>query len=413
MANWNILAQPLPEPTQFNPLAAVNAYRQGEQDFRVQRKDNALTAAGRSMAAGDTKAAQATLYGAGEFDAGFKIGQHQLQQAQHELEVWQRVGKLAENASPEQWQQTLQMYQRAGVKLPPEYLDPVKGRELARAHAYDAAARLQQGLIRAQTEMARAHAGLFSAQTKIAQEKPAVPPIKLGPGETLVDPRTYTPVMQTPEKAPPGYEPDPQNPGRLRPKPGGPADQVTGEQAARVALLSQAKSLFPELARIYLGDDKTPPVVPDPLDVRRGGVVAGSVQHYGGFGDAAQGYRIVTTGTEAILRALTGAAAPEPEVKRVAEKYMPLPGDNLDTRRKKLKLFEEAIDLMGGLIAKGVSSSDVAEAFKAGNIDALRARVTGQTPTRQPQPARQPQLPQVPGISVAPPAPPPGFEIVK
>ena len=119
-----------------------------------------------------------------------------------------------------------------------------------------------------------------------------------------------------------------------------------------------------------------------------------------------QGYRLVTTGTEAILRALTGAAATESEVKRVAEKYMPLPLDSLQTRQQKLKLFEETVDLMGGLISKGIVGADVQEAFKSGNIDDLRARVS--------------QRPQVPGVTTAPmppvtsrPPPPPGFEYVK
>ena len=169
--NWNILAQPQPEATPFNPLAAIQAHRQGVADYRVDRKDNALLAAGKSMAAGDSKGAQSALYGAGEFDAGFKIQEHQLKQAQHEMDTWQRIGKLAENATPEQWGQTLAMYRRMGINLPAEYLDPTKGQQLAKSHAYDKAALLQQGLIQAQTQLARAHAGLFQAQAATAGQK--------------------------------------------------------------------------------------------------------------------------------------------------------------------------------------------------------------------------------------------------
>ena len=409
--NWNILAQPQPEATPFNPLAAVQARRQGEQDHRVDRKDNALLAAGRSMAAGDSKGAQAALYGAGEFDAGFKIQEHQLKQAQHEMDTWQRVGKLAENATPEQWGQTLAMYRRMGINLPAEYLDPAKGQQLAKAHAYDRAARLQQAVAESQIALNRSHAGLFSAQAELTRQKPPEAPIKLGYGESLYQRGpggTYSQIVQGRPKAPPGFEPDPARPGFMRPIPGGPGDDVKGEQAARVALLTQTRASFPELRRIDLGDDKTPPVVPPPGSgiAGVGGMVSGLAQHHGGFGDAAQGYRLVTTGTEAILRALTGAAATESEVKRVAEKYMPLPLDSLQTRQQKLKLFEETVDLMGGLISKGIVGADVQEAFKSGNIDDLRARVS--------------QRPQVPGVTTAPmppvtsrPPPPPGFEYVK
>lgn len=400
--NWNILAQPQPEPVQFNPLAAIQAHRQGVADFRTDRKDNALIAAGQRMQAGDTKGAQSELYGAGEFDAGFKIGEHQFKQAQHELEVLTRAGRAADLAdTPEKW---AQVHRTLG--LPQQYADFRTGRETARMLAYDKAALLQQELQRSQMALNRSHASLFDAQAAQAREKPAG--IKLGEGETLFAPGTdgkLAPIAQGPAKNPPGFEPDPARPGYLRPKPGGPADDVKGEQAARVALLAQSKAMFPELRRIYLGDDKTPPSVGFP------GVTTtplAAAKHYGGFGDGGQGYRIVTTGTEAILRALTGAAAPEPEVKRVAEKYMPLPLDSKQTRAQKIQLFEEAVDLMGGLIAKGIVGADVQKAFRDGDITALRAQAAGQ------------RNPQVPGtLTTAPPpvtsmpAPPPGFELVK
>lgn len=165
--NYNILAQPLPEPTPFNPLAAIQAHRQGVADFRTDRKDNALMSAGQRMAAGDSKGAQSALYGAGEFDAGFKIQEHQFKQAQHELDVLTRAGRAADLAdTPEKW---AQVHRTLG--LPAQYSDFRSGRETARMLAYDKAALLQQELQRSQMALNRSHASLFDAQAAAAGAK--------------------------------------------------------------------------------------------------------------------------------------------------------------------------------------------------------------------------------------------------
>lgn len=78
--NWNILAQPQPEPVQFNPLAAIQAHRQGVADFRTDRKDNALIAAGQRMSRNDYTGAASELFGVGDFQHGLAVRGIQQQQ---------------------------------------------------------------------------------------------------------------------------------------------------------------------------------------------------------------------------------------------------------------------------------------------------------------------------------------------
>lgn len=54
--------------------------------------------------------------------------------------------------------------------------------------------------------------------------------VSVSPGAAMFDPSTRQPVFQNAPRPPPGYEPDPNNQGQMRPIPGGPADQKFTEK---------------------------------------------------------------------------------------------------------------------------------------------------------------------------------------
>ncbi len=196
----------------------------------------------------------------------------------------------------------------------------------------------------------------------------------LGPDHTLVtttrDPANPTapPKMGVLYKSdgkkdiPAEYVSDPAKPGALKPRPGGPADKITAEQAARVALIMKGVEDMPKIREIYLGskDGKSPPALGGPVDP---GAYA---MHYGGFGNVGEGQRLMASGMEGVLRALTGAAATKEEVAREVQKYLPLPSDSPDTRARKLDLFERNLRSIAEVTGHGVSGSDILARLKGG-----------------------------------------------
>jgi hypothetical protein len=59
------------------------------------------------------------------------------------------------------------------------------------------------------------------------------------------------------------------------------------------------------------------------------------------MGDVGRAQRAVRSKVEAALRLMTGAAAPEQEVKRYIDLYMPSPMDSVETKKQKLRLLDE------------------------------------------------------------------------
>lgn len=221
---------------------------------------------------------------------------------------------------------------------------------------------------KAPTRLEEAHAGLYEAQAAQAREKPS-DVLKLNEGEIAYRPVrkedgtiAYTKIAEGGQKSPSGFEADPNRPGGLKPIAGGPADKITADQAARVALMTNALNDMPKIREIYLGNEKTGKA---PAFSTWTGVAAG--QYYGSLGDVGEAQRLMASGMEGVLRTLTGAAATKEEVARELSKYLPAPMDSIDTRSKKLDLFERNLRSIVEMSAHGMSGSDILDRLKNAN----------------------------------------------
>lgn len=206
--------------------------------------------------------------------------------------------------------------------------------------------------------------------------------VKLGEGEVMGravrDPTAaggmrFVPLATGGQKMPQGYEADPARTGGMRPIAGGPADKITGEQAARVALMAEGLKDIPKLREAFgirvVSDPSAPngrriesmPNARDPAVAPLAPAYdpSGYIQHYAGSGRVGEAQRLMYSAIEGVLRAQTGAAATPEEVKRELAKYLPMPSDSLATRAQKLDLFERNLRAIINLNAHGVSGADL------------------------------------------------------
>ena len=166
---------------------------------------------------------------------------------------------------------------------------------------------------------------------------------KVGPGDKLL---SVTPSVSGlpgggvseiaaggPEKPPAGFDyVNPANPSAgLKPIPGGPATQMTGDVAGRLGLLQAAKPGLAAAKEYFLSDK----------------FKSGAVDATGkAIGQATNSFEIsrqrrsIELAAEAALRVATGATAPPDEVKRYANFYTPSVYDSRETRRQKIEALE-------------------------------------------------------------------------
>ena len=130
--------------------------------------------------------------------------------------------------------------------------------------------------------------------------------------------------IDTGEKLPSGFrwvDPNKRELG-VEPIPGGPATQIPGELAARVGLSGDFLEQAPKLReRIAAGE------VTGLIDVNRA---------QNGLGEQGEIYRQLQSGTDALMRLLTGAGMNETEARQYAERYLPTWRDTADSAATKL-----------------------------------------------------------------------------
>lgn len=130
--------------------------------------------------------------------------------------------------------------------------------------------------------------------------------------------------IDTGEKLPSGFrwkDPNKRELG-VEPIPGGPATQIPGELAARVGLSGDFLDQAPKLReRIAAGD------VTGLIDVNRA---------QQGIGEQGEIYRQLQSGTDALMRLLTGAGMNETEARQYAERYLPTWRDTSESAATKL-----------------------------------------------------------------------------
>ena len=174
---------------------------------------------------------------------------------------------------------------------------------------------------------------------------------KVGAGDNLfaVDPNrpgAQLIAQGGPDKPPPGYTwKQPSNPAAgLSPIPGGPQSKLPANEAGYLAMLKSSRPGVEQAKKYFLSPD----FKSGPLDAA--GLALGQKLD---VGEISRQRRNIEMATEAALRIATGAAAPEPEVKRYANFYMPSVYDGEATRRQKLEALSRFMDCAKANMGRG------------------------------------------------------------
>ncbi len=163
--------------------------------------------------------------------------------------------------------------------------------------------------------------------------------------------------IDTGEKLPSGFrwkDPNQREMG-VEPIPGGPATQIPGELAARVGLSGDFLEQAPKLKeRIKAGE------VTGLIDVNRA---------QQGIGEQGEIYRQLQSGTDALMRLLTGAGMNETEARQYSERYLPTWRDTADSAATKLDNLVRELGATRDTAMRGRGAAD-----PAGNTDPLGIR---------------------------------------
>lgn len=148
------------------------------------------------------------------------------------------------------------------------------------------------------------------------------------------------------QNAPAGYEYiDPENPSKgLRAIPGGPGEKIDAEVAARLGL---AKSFLEDLPA--LRKDVAAGKATGLLDHRMG---------QNGIGEQGRIHARIKSGSDALLRNLTGAGMPESEAARYAARYEPTVWDTSETLISKLDQLEKELRATADVLGRGRGGTD-------------------------------------------------------
>lgn len=147
-----------------------------------------------------------------------------------------------------------------------------------------------------------------------------------------------------PEKPPAGYAwKDPKDPTKgLDPIAGGPATHLPAETAGRIAMMETAQKELPSARDILMKERGA-----------LGQYPGAALQYTTGIGEVGRAKRSVRIGIEATLRAMTGAAAPQSEVDRYEDMFLPKPTDNPETAKQKLDLLDNFMTSARSSVTQG------------------------------------------------------------
>ena len=198
--------------------------------------------------------------------------------------------------------------------------------------------------------------GQFNKTTGQSDLQGVVPKFeKLGPGDQGVfvtppfpgaGPTSVPAASGGPEKPPEGYQwadKSDQSKG-LVPITGGPATKLPEGAAGHLAMMESSRAGVEAAKKYFLSPD----FKSGPADAA--GLAIGQRLD---VGNISRHRRAVELGTEAALRMSTGAAAPEPEVKRYANFYLPSVYDAKETRQQKLDALTRFMDYAKKNIGQG------------------------------------------------------------
>ena len=125
----------------------------------------------------------------------------------------------------------------------------------------------------------------------------------------------------------------------VEPIPGGPAEQVSAEVAARVGLGNDAVQQIPSIQDAAKRGDLT-----GPLDWAAGKL---------GYGEQGRMYREIDAASEALTRQLTGAGMNQAEIEREVSLYKVNPWDSGEAVANKLSQLKRRLDATSEVIMRG------------------------------------------------------------
>lgn len=124
--------------------------------------------------------------------------------------------------------------------------------------------------------------------------------------------------------------------------PGGPATHLPSETAGRIAMMDVGAEALPQARKVLMANR-------GPMGLKGLDGMASTT----GIGEVGRAERSITTAIEGALRAMTGAAAPESEVKRYEGMFKPGPLDSVETATQKLNQLQDFIDGAKRLVNQG------------------------------------------------------------
>lgn len=147
--------------------------------------------------------------------------------------------------------------------------------------------------------------------------------------------------LDTGEKLPSGYrwiDPSDKTKG-VQPIPGGPGEQIPGELAARVGMSESFAGQAPALRERLQSGEMTGPI--------------DSLMGQFGMGERGETYRQLQSGTDALMRLLTGAGMNETEARAYSERYLPTMKDTPETAVGKLDQLMRELESAKGMAMRG------------------------------------------------------------
>lgn len=214
--------------------------------------------------------------------------------------------------------------------LTPEYLDPMNGPKLVMAEAGQWRDPRDSQIKDLEIEKTRAEIGDINARASTR-------------GQTSGDARAIT------RGAPSGYAwNDPNDPGKGVARIPGYEQTIPGEVAGKVAMMNMARNRIESSRAVFERDWGA-------SDLAKWG--AGNIPLIGDIsaasGDVGIAQRDIRTGIEAALRTMTGAAAPEQEVERYMQMFMPNPKDTKESSKQKIDGLMKFMDDANALVMQG------------------------------------------------------------
>lgn len=125
----------------------------------------------------------------------------------------------------------------------------------------------------------------------------------------------------------------------VEPIPGGPGEQIPGELAARVGMSESFAGQAPALRERLQSGEMT-----GPIDALMGQF---------GMGERGETYRQLQSGTDALMRLLTGAGMNATEAKSYAERYLPTIKDTPESAVGKLDQLMRELEAAKGMAMRG------------------------------------------------------------